>query len=324
MRKTTDRAGSAFTEAVVIATRNRPDDLRRTLESIARQEKAEALLVLVIDGSDAEALDKNKTTATLSSLKVGHLRYPGRPAGTRQRNYGIDHLPAGVEIVHFIDDDVTVQSGYFRRLAETLRAHPEAGGVGGLVLEPEQGFAGNPHLWTKRLFMLDSRLPGRILLSGHTTPAMTNGSDLCYPVEWLSTCASTYRHTVFNRYRFDPRAEGRSPRLEDLDFSYRIGEKWSLLIKPGARLIHHCSSINRRDAERFAREAVVRRYWFIEKNIRHPLRKPAFWWSVLGQLLARLISRKPERNASLRGLMRGIRTVLRRDHPLLRNDADSA
>jgi hypothetical protein len=50
------------------------------------------------------------------------------------------------------------------------------------------------------------------------------------------------------------------------------------------------------------------------------LRKPAFWWATLGQLLATVSSRKPYKWESLRGLWQGIRAVWLRDHPLLQHD----
>jgi GT2 family glycosyltransferase len=126
---------------------------------------------------------------------------------------------------------------------------------------------------------------------------------------------------VFDTHRFDPEVEGRSPRLEDLDFSYRVGRIWKLLAEPRAQLIHRTSRANRRNVADFAAEAVPRRYWFVEKNIRHPLRKPAFWWAMLGRMLALLASPNPEKEEVLRGHLRGLRDVWRRHHPLSRTSS---
>lgn len=310
-------------EAVVICTRNRPDDLKNTLASIAQQEHGLDLCVVVVDGSEAEPARQNeRLVAQFEACPMAYLRYPGRPAATRQRNYGVDALPGTVEIVHFIDDDVTVLPGYFSHLSAALRHHPEAGGVGGVILAEHPLSHPRDHTWLKSFFLLAGKKPGLVLLSGRTTmvqePSHTLVPTEPTRVEWLSTCSAAYRRAVFSHARFDEAVEGPSPRLEDLDFSYRVGHRWPLLIEPKARLIHHFSPASRQTVAGISREGVVRRYWFVEKNITHPLRKLAFWWSVLGCYLAILSSPKRGKWEALRGLMDGTVTILRRTHPLLR------
>lgn len=308
--------------AVIICTRNRPADLRRTLGSIAALgDEAAALLVLVVDASDAAAAAKNRRTAARASgLALRRVPYPGPPSLTRQRNFGLDQLPASVEIVHFVDDDVTVLPGYFTRLAAYLDGHPGVGGVGGCLCEPDRPAVATRGRLLRRFFFLDGEPPGRVLPSGIALPAQVNSA--CGPavrtVAWLSGCSSTYRRTLLDTHRFDPALSGYAL-FEDLDLSYRIGQVTGLAVVPGARLVHHRSAQNRHRAGRYAYSAVVHRYWFVQKNLSHPLRRAAFWWAMLGQALARFFSRHPARRASLRGHLRGIRTVLRRGHPLLRS-----
>ena len=308
---------SAPSEAVIICTRNRPADLARALHSIAvAAAEPSALLILIVDASDEDATQANREMVSrMEELNVQYNAFHGSPSGTRQRNDGLDQLLPSVEIIHFIDDDVVVLPGYFRHLAQTLRRHPEAGGVGGLIIEADSSQPVRPH-WMHRLFVLSSIQSGRILPSGHTTTIHPERG--LQRVEWLSSCASSYRREVFETHRFDSSVEGRSPRLEDLDFSYRVGQLWHLLADPCAQLIHHPSAANRRKTEDFAAESLPRRYWFVEKNIRHPLRKPAFWWATFGQLLAAATSQKSTKWSVFRGLCAGIRTIWHRDHPLLR------
>ncbi|WP_423818444.1 glycosyltransferase family A protein [Salinibacter ruber] len=118
-------------EAVVICTRNRPVDLARTLKSVAEQCRAHDRPVVVVDGSDRD--DAERTAGVVQSwgdeeLPFSYHRHSGRPAGTRQRNVGVDLLPETVRIVHFIDDDVTVHPGYFEALSAVLRTEPNVGG----------------------------------------------------------------------------------------------------------------------------------------------------------------------------------------------------
>jgi len=311
----------APTEAVVACTRNRPTELARTLESVAEQSGAAERLVTVVDGSDQE--EAERTAAVVQARRddgvpVRYHRYTGTPAGTRQRNAGVDLLPESVNIVHFIDDDVTLRGGYFDALCGALSQHPQLLGVGGIIKESEGTSPRPPVSPGHRLFLLRVNEPSRVLPSGQTTPAWPTGEGDIQPAEWLSTCASSYRRRVFRRHRFDPNATGPSPRLEDLDFSFRVAQEGSLAVVPDAECVHHVSARNRRSIPATAEERIARRYWFVEKNMGRPLNRLAFWWSVLGQILALVLSSNPNSDAALRGLLQGIRTVWTRDHPLLR------
>lgn len=305
-------------EAVVICTRNRPEELRQTLESIASQSGAQNRPVLIVDGSDSEEAVSTATVVETwtDELPFTHYRYPGRPAGTRQRNAGVERLPPSVQVVHFLDDDVTLEPGYFDAIIEEFSQHPYVLGIGGIIeppLTPTRPPASRMH----RLFLLSADLPSRVLLSGHTTPAWPVSDQSLQSAEWLATGASSFRRCVFNRHRFDPAVEGPSPRLEDLDFSYRVAQNGPLAVAPAARCIHRVPASNRRDTADAACERVVRRYWFIEKNMGHPVHRLAFWWSVVGKFFARVFSTNPESPAALRGLLQGIRVIWTRDHPLL-------
>lgn len=314
------------TEAVVICTRNRPDELAETLRSVAAQEGAAHRLVLVVDGSDP--IPAKRTEQVLlrlrdAGLPVQYHRYSGPPAGTRQRNKGVDLLPTSVQFVHFIDDDASPQAGYFDLLTGALRQHPSLLGVGGLISLPADSST-NPrsnatlsHL-LQRLFLLRANQPSRVLPSGQTTPAWPAPNPGLQPAEWLSTCASTYRRTVFSRHRFDPDVEGPSPRLEDLDFSFRVAQDGPLAVHPSAACVHRRSSQNRRRTAARVRERTVRRYWFVEKNLGHYANRLAYWWSLLGRFFVLLVSSHPDRAPALRGVLRGIEMVWTRNHPLLR------
>ncbi len=307
-------------EAVVICTRNRSSELKRTLQSVALQSNARNRLVLVVDGSDLQEAEHNATAVRHwrdKDLPFSYHRYEGRPAGTRQRNMGIELLPSSVDVVHFLDDDVTLCPGYFGTLRKSLREHSSVLGVGGLVLSAEEDSPRPPVQWPHRLFLLRTDQPSRVLPSGQTTPAWPTGEKDVQPAEWLSTCASSYRAEVFDEHRFDPAVEGPSPRLEDLDFSVRVAQDGPLAVVPEARCVHRVSGRNRRGTAATTRERLVRRYWFVRKNMDQPLNRLAFWWSVLGQLIALVTSSDPDSRAVLRGHMRGLRQAWTRAHPLL-------
>ena len=312
---------STASEAVVICTRNRPTELARTLESVAEQLGAQDRLVVVVDGSDPTEAERTAHVVqdeVHEDAPIHYHRYSGRPAGTRQRNAGVDCLPESVEVVHFIDDDVTLQNGYFEVLCDALMQNPSLRGVGGIITDPGGGSPRPPVHWAHRLFLLRTDRPSQVLPSGHTTPAWPSGDWRVQPAEWLSTCASSYRAEVFEQHRFDPAVEGPSPRLEDLDFSVRVAQDGPLAVVPEAQCVHRIAAQNRRDTTATTRERLVRRYWFVKKNMDRPGNRLAFWWSAVGQLVALVTSTTPESGAALRGHLRGLRQVWMRAHPLLR------
>jgi GT2 family glycosyltransferase len=175
-----------------------------------------------------------------------------------------------VEVVHFIDDDVTLGPDYFGALTSVLRSKPDVGGVGGLILEPERKTAPTWHRLLKRVFFLDHHVDGRILPSGWTTSAQLAGSipddESLRSTEWLSG-TSSYRRSLLEHHRFDKALEGYSM-LEDLDFSYRVGQETRLLVQPSARLLHRRASTNRFDAEHYHRALTIHKRWFLDKNLR--------------------------------------------------------
>ena len=314
-------------EAVVICTRNRPSELARTLESVAEQSGAAHRPVVVVDGSDRAEAERTETVVQNwrdEAAPLHYHRYSGRPAGTRQRNTGVDLLPESVRVVHFIDDDVTLRAGYFDALLKALRQHPPLLGVGGIIIESDGSPLRPPVSWKHRLFLLQTDHPNRVLPSGQTTTAWPLTNRSLQPADWLATGASSYRTSVFGNHRFDPAAEGPSPRFEDLDFSFRVAQDGPLAVVPDARCVHRGSSRNPRGASATAQERIARRYWFVEKNMDRPLNRLAYWWSVLGQLVALAASSDPDSSAAFRGVLRGIQQVWSRNHPLLQHGHDDA
>jgi hypothetical protein len=58
----------------------------------------------------------------------------------------------------------------------------------------------------------------------------------------------------------------------------------------------------------------------VRKNMDHPLHRLAFWWSIIGKVLAHVFSSNPNSTPALKGLLRGIQTAWTRTHPLLSPD----
>lgn len=305
------------THWTVICTRNRAADLTRTLQSVRAQTLPFALGILVIDGSDPEV--QPAIAAVARAHEAVYAAYPGRPSLARQRNHALVHLPPEATVVYFLDDDVTLRPGYFAALADTLARHPEAAGAGPTVLlDGEAAPGGSTRRWKKalnRLFLIEAGRTGRVLPSGGVSNPHRLPLPAAAEVDWLCGCVA-YRRSAFEAAQCDPALEGYSMD-EDLDVSFRIGQTAALILDPRAKLVHHQSPISRQALYRYAFDRLVHRYWFVEKNLRHPLRKPAFWWATLGRMLLTWGNRSdgPELR---RGYRAALRVIRHRDHPLLK------
>jgi GT2 family glycosyltransferase len=121
---------------VLIATRERPELLRRTLESLAEAERPEGeLRIWVVENGGAGA---SETVCESSSLPVEYLRLDP-PGKSRALNLGVEQIGNG--FVLFLDDDVRVTPGLLRAYEGAVAGHGMAAVYGGPV---EAEFDGPP------------------------------------------------------------------------------------------------------------------------------------------------------------------------------------
>lgn len=114
---------SPAVSVVILGTR--PDPLRRCLASLAACEEGPQEVVLVLNGGGEECL---KAARSRPGLPLRLLRLPPVSLG-RARNLAV--AAAGGEAICFLDDDVTVPSGFFPAVRAALRRHPAAAALGG-------------------------------------------------------------------------------------------------------------------------------------------------------------------------------------------------
>ena len=117
--------------SVVVCTRNRPDDLRRCLESLCSLQPA-PLEILVVD--NAPDSDSSRRVVAGLPTPVRYVVEP-RPGLSWARNRGI--VESAGEVIAFTDDDVTVDTLWVGRVQQAFAGNPAAGAVTGLVCPSE-------------------------------------------------------------------------------------------------------------------------------------------------------------------------------------------
>ena len=244
----------------VVATRDRPEELRRMWRSLCRQTRPPDEVVVVDAGagpSPLEGLDPAAFPAT-------HIRAE-RPSSAGQRNAGLDAVSPGTDLVGFLDDDAVLEEG---AVEEMLRFWEGAdGAVGGAAFNMTNHPPLRAARWKSLPFVehagIYGRKPGVVLKSGFQTMIGTVAETT--PTAWLPSTASVWRREVLRHHRFDEWFDGYSY-LEDLDFSYGVGKSLVLKVVAGARYAHHPQASSRLDPFRFGRKEVANRLYFVRKN----------------------------------------------------------
>jgi glycosyltransferase involved in cell wall biosynthesis len=283
--------------SIVIGTRNRPESLRRCLESIARQTRLPAEVLVVDDG----ALDPCAALAPLQGTGIlgRYFNKSATPGLTKSRNLGIRESTG--DVVMFLDDDVVLDRGYVEAIARVYEAHPEAAGVGGRLL-------GGLPSWPKRVFLrtflLDAADDGRVLPNG--IGVLIRTIDRVTRVEWFSGCNMSFRRNVFDHVMFDEDFAGNGWG-DDRDFSYTVSRRRTLLAAPDATLWHLEDPRARASQRDFGAVEILYVARFFAKHMPpHWPNRLALWWSFAGILARNLVT---ARWAAAAGNLAGMRGV---------------
>lgn len=302
--------------AVIIPTRNRPDDLTTCLASLASQERVPDLVV-VSDYSDDDASRLVcERASSEGSLDVRWV--PNERGGvTWQRNVGLEAVPAGADLVMFCDDDVLLDAGYVRALVDDLSLAENSDVVGAEGVAEHAAFVS----WSKgyRLYAAvfglgsaDKR--GQWLASGINVAPPDDGPSA--DVEWLFGCAM-YRMKAIAGLRFSEELAGYAT-YEDVDFSLQARSRGRLIVVPRARLVHNESPVARQRLQQATAMQMVNRHWLLSRHGRFGWRV-AYWWSILGLWLLYAwrggLRRRPDDLERFAGVRDGTWRVVRGEGP---------
>jgi glycosyltransferase involved in cell wall biosynthesis len=244
----------------IIATKDRPRELRRLLQSIERQSVMPEQIIVV----DSGTVRAEEIIREFPKLPFSYI-YSLPPSASRQRNEGLAAISGSAEYIGFIDDDAVFEKNSFQEMNQFWsKALPLVGGASfNLVNHPPLMVASlKTHAFVERLGFYSSRR-GAVLPSGFQTMIGTVDKDTW--VDWLPSGAVLWRKTILDQYRFDEWYKGYSY-LEDLDFSYTVGRSHQLFVVAGARYYHIPGSSGRGGDYEFGKKEVKHRLYFVRKN----------------------------------------------------------
>jgi len=249
-----------YRTSLIVATKDRPSDLHKLLESLRSQTAGPAEIVIV----DASQEPVTAVIAQFPELEIRHLRH-WPPSAAAQRNAGILACNPASTLIGFADDDTTFEPQAFANmLTFWSAAEPKIlGAAFNFRNSPRRGSSLLKHSNLAQRLGLYSARPGSVSLSGWQT-VVGEVRDTLF-VEWLPSGASIFRREVFRENVFDEFFQSYSY-LEDLDFSYSISRKGRLAIVWDAGFNHFPSSGGRVSARQFGRFEVRNRLYFVRKH----------------------------------------------------------
>jgi GT2 family glycosyltransferase len=266
---------------LVICTKDRPLELAELFCNLS-EVKAPLMRILVVDSTEnSHSKLQVEKLCTESNLPIELLfTSAGLP---HQRNCAVswllEYLPSA-DIVFFLDDDARVHDRYFEAALEYVAANQNWIALTGT---PEK--ESNREVKTlRRLFLLDSKLSGRILKSGETT--LPDPKTSFETVQWLPGISMVINMEVLRKLKFDG-----SLRMyyEDVEMSLRIRNIGELVALRDMRYSHHVAISGRESTiDQVSYTLGIR--WELSGKNQNSISKIGISWSILGSFCYSVIS----------------------------------
>ncbi len=274
--------------AFVVATKDRPDDLRTMLQSVSAQSHCPDRIIIV----DASSPPIRGVVREFSDLPIQYI-YHKKPSASAQRNAGIRAVDIGIDLIAFFDDDIVLGPDALENMLRFWHTSPDhLGGCAFNVMDSSSTISRVKGSALSRWLGLYADRKYAVMPSGWQTRAGTV-AETNY-VEWLPTGASVWRREIFDYFSFDEFFDGYSY-LEDLDFSYTVSKRWRLAVIADACYWHFPSRSGRESAYRFGKSEVRNRLYIVRKH------KLSLWRCYIGiairlcmTLVVAVQTRRPE------------------------------
>jgi GT2 family glycosyltransferase len=296
--------------AVVIPTRNRPDDLLSTIEALLMQTVLPGEICVVDSGSETPSRKAIETLCREAEVRLDYF-HPAPRGSTIQRNIGVERTRG--DPIFFIDDDVLLAPDCHEQILKGFARNGAE--VGGIAATPSR--SPRRSLATSQRFVRVFGLGG---CDRDNFARMKPGfwcEDVCNPtdvvrLECMRGLCMSFRRAVFEHERFDDILPGYALK-EDVDFGYRVSRQYLLIQIPTARCEHMESPRNRLNSHLVMRVYLGNQMYLHRKNMPQDLwHQTALWWGLVGLLLLFSARAIIERDAGLvTGLIAGAWDQLR-------------
>ena len=265
--------------AIIIPTKDRPQELTRALAVIKNQSFLPDQLI-VVDGSDNPIDYAMEDTYPVVCTYV-RVRPPGL---TRQKNAGVAAVAEHINVLCFMDDDIVLEEGSLEAMMEFWEsADSEIGGASFNLMTSDPPDSKTCSFF-KRLFFIQNDAYGKVHKSGFNTSIWQ--TDVDRSVDWLGGGYTVWRKEVFNFLEFDEWFEG-SGLWEDVHFSYRARKIYKLALVARAKALHIEQPISSNANIRLGKTQIINWIYFVTHNEG----LSSFWcvWACFGRILVNIV-----------------------------------
>ena len=220
--------------AFIIPTKNRPEEVKRHLQSLAKQDCKIGRIIIIASGEDIQKI----VLEFSEMLPVEYYR--SKPGQIKQRNLGISFLDESTKLVATMDDDITYEKDAINKMISFWNSvDKQTAGVGFNVMNLKK----HKHSWIKGFLGLSVQGPGMVLKSGVNT-SITNISQNMRS-DWLNGGATVWRKDILTNFKHN-QIKSKWAVYEDIIFSYPIGKIYPLFVcseaKVNVEIIPHSKS----------------------------------------------------------------------------------
>lgn len=289
-----------MTLSIIIATKDREDDLLITLQSLLKQ-TCMPNEIIIVDQSQQNCEEKVLGTMKDSSIKLKYI-WDRRISGlTEARARGLKESDG--DIVFFLDDDITLDKYCIENLLKTYTDNPHLGGICAADTAVENmgllrilitslfncgPFSGKKGGW----FYTD-------LLIHHFHNKVRG---LHYTWTFFGGLMS-FRRQVAEEIGFDEKITERVSG-EDIDIAFRASEKYPLALAPNVKVLHRFGTVLYNPKWAFERKVFAKWYFFTKNVEKTPFNIFCFLWALLGLLISATASTISSRSLDpLRGFL---------------------
>ena len=261
--------------AFVIPTKDRGEDLRRMLRSLVAQTRLPDQ-VIVVDGSGVEV---SWCVAEFPELKIDYVRLLP-PSLSAQRNAGMAVLRPEITHAGYLDDDVVLELDAVYEMA--LFWGTADSDIGGAAFNVVNGAGSIPPALMQRIGVWSVGV-GSVAPSGLVCEVGRVNIDI--ESDWLCGGATVWRREVIEAYCYDNWFQG-TGFMEDVDYSYRVRERYRLFVLAAARLAHFTPPVRPDRQFLFGKWQVVNRMYIVRKYRHRGLSLRKAWGASLMLLAA--------------------------------------
>jgi GT2 family glycosyltransferase len=237
--------------AVIIATKDRPQEVSNLLDTLALQTvPPDVIVVSACDPSDVEQ----------SSVGAKNVQVLFGPPGlTAQRNRALSLVQRKCDIVIFFDDDFIPSRFWVERVQMLLATQPDVGCVTGRVLI--DGVTVGELEWSEGQSMVDKADSSAKMITMNDHNTQSNKSPY--------GCNMAFRAKTIEQLKFDERLV-LGGWLEDLDFGFRAGFRARMISTDALWGVHIGAQRGRTSGLRFGYSQMVNPWYLMKKRSMKP------------------------------------------------------